>query len=318
MRWVVVGLIVLSGAGLLVWLGKMPASGGDDGNVIATSDPSSIPLRIGLIPERDIFAQRKRYRALADYLAKELNRPVELVTANSYENVIRDYREKQIDAAFLGSLVTVLAVDRIDARILVKPELPDQISSYRGTLIVPENSAIKSVDDLAGKSIAMVRTTTAGNLFPIYALAQRGLLDGAKFPRIIWVGTHDEVILEVLDARADAGALKDLRLDEFEKTHPKVKFRRLESSEPVPENAFVLRADLDAELSAELSEILLKMDSTPRGQAALTEFGAVRFLPCGIEQYKAIYDMVDAVSSVWDKTGISGPRPKRPPSLAHP
>ena len=56
------------------------------------------------------------------------------------------------------------------------------------------------------------------------------------------------------------------------------------------------------------------MDSTPRGQAALKEFGAVRFIPCRIEEYGTIYDIVDSIA-VWGKFQIDGPPPKRPASL---
>src|SRR4051812_10682421 len=97
----------------------------------ADASASAASLRIGLIPERDIFAQRARYRALADYLAARLGRPVELVTLNSYENILRDFADRQVDAAFLGSLVAVLAADRLDVRILVKSELPDGATTYR-------------------------------------------------------------------------------------------------------------------------------------------------------------------------------------------
>ena len=42
----------------------------------ASTQPAGRPLRIGLVPERDIFLQRKRYRILADYLSGRMGRPV--------------------------------------------------------------------------------------------------------------------------------------------------------------------------------------------------------------------------------------------------
>lgn len=314
-RCIIVGLIILLGVGLLIWLGMMPV--GQWNSKSAASDSARLgrpAIRIGLIPERDIFEQRRRYRALGDYVAAELGRPVELVTANSYENIIRDFGDRQIDAAFLGSLVAVLAVDRMNAQILVKPELPDKVSGYRGLVFVPSDSPVKSFDDLQGRTIAMVRTTTGGNLYPMYELFQRGLLNSAKPPKVLWVGTHDDVILEVAQGWADAGALKDLRLDEYEKTHAGQKFRRLGHSEMVPENGLVVRADIAPEIAESLRQTLLKMDSTAAGRKALQAFGAARFLSCQIGEYKAIYDMSEALAPVWEQTGIGGRPPKRPTS----
>lgn len=310
------GLLVL-GVGLLAWLGMTPSSdGGASGETPAPHALTGPPIRIGLIPERDIFAQRASYRALADYLSQELSRPVELLTTNAYDGVLRDFEEKRVDAAFLGSLVTVLTVDRLNASVLVKPELPGKRSTYRGVIIVPESSAIQRIEDLAGKSIAMVRTTTAGNLFPMQELLEHGLLEHDKAPKLVWVGTHDDVIAEVNSGRVDAGALKDRRLDDHERAFPHVRFRRLALSQSVPENALVVREDLKAELGPRLADLLLKMDQTPRGREALKRFGAERFLPCGIEEYEAIYRMVDVLAGHWSETGMEGPPPRHPATAA--
>jgi phosphonate transport system substrate-binding protein len=318
--WVIFGLGILLGMAALVWLSSTtpkssPAQQTPPFSIPATTRSDGAMLRIGVIPERDIFEQRRRYLALADYLSDRLGRPVELVTAQSYEAMIGDLRDKQVDVAFLGSLVAVLAADRLDAQILVKPQLPGAISTYRGVIFVAENSPIRSVKQLSGKSIAMVRTTTGANLFPVFEFMRNEMFGSSNAPRVTWVGTHDDVILEVLDGRADAGAVKGLRLDEFEKDHPNVKFPRLVTSESVPENALVVRKDLAAQLGPVLRDELLKMDSVPEGRGALASFGAERFVPCRIDDYRAIYDMVDVVSGVWDQTGIGGEPPARPASL---
>src|SRR4051794_19913862 len=143
--WVIFGLGILLGTSALVWLSSMtpkssPAQQTPLLSIPATTRSDGAVLRIGVIPERDIFEQRRRYLALAEYLSERLGRPVELVTAQSYEAMIGDLRDKQVDVAFLGSLVAVLAADRLDAQILVKPQLPGAISTYRGVIFVAENS----------------------------------------------------------------------------------------------------------------------------------------------------------------------------------
>jgi phosphonate transport system substrate-binding protein len=277
-----------------------------------TTGPDGTALRLGLIPERDIFQQSKRYRPLANYLSARLGRRVELVTMNTYEAVLQDFTEKKIEGAFLGSLVATLAMDRLGAKVFVKPEYPGGISTYRGVIFVRESSPITSVEQLGGHSIAMVRATTAGNLFPVYLMARHGLLGRADSPTITWVGTHDDVALEVMEGHVDVGAIKDDRLDALLKEHPDWKVRELAVSEAVPNQALVLRADVAEEFGPKLAELLLKMDTDPVGREALSVLGAARFLPCSPEQYKAIYDMVEQLADAWDRIGIQGERPKPP------
>ena len=311
--WIILtGVLVVLAVGVATWLSRLPR--GEDpegpGRPSAQAEPAAA-LRIGLIPERDIFAQRERYRALADYLAARLDRPVELVTNNTYEGVLDDFASDRVDAAFLGSLVAVLAMDRHGAQVLLKPELPGGVTTYRGVMLVGADSAIRSVDDLAGHSIAMVKATTAGDLFAVFEMTRRGLLSSATPPQIVWVGTHDAVMQEVAAGRADAGSAKNLRLDAFEAENPDQRFRRLAISEAVPNNALVLRAEAADEIGPLLADVMLRMDDDPEGRRTLAAFGAVRFVPCGAEEYEAIYVMVDALGEGWSALGVAGPRPSR-------
>jgi phosphonate transport system substrate-binding protein len=313
--WVIltVVLVVLL-VGLGVWLLWMPPAEDAGGRVAVPppAAPGKEALRIGLVPERDIFQLRKRYLVLTGYLAGKLGRPVEVVTVNTYQAVMQDFAERKVDAAFLGSFVAVLTVDRQNAQVLVKPVAAGGVSTYRGVLIVPEGSPVRRVADLGGRSVAMVKTTTAGDLFPIWAMHEAGLLKSAAPPRLVWVGTHDDVILETLTGRVDAGAVKHLRLDAYEATHPDMKIRRLATSDEVPNDALVVRGDLGPTLGAQLRDVLLAMDKDPEGAKALKGFGAIRFVPCGLDEFAAIYRMVEALGDQWERLGIDGPPPRKP------
>jgi phosphonate transport system substrate-binding protein len=307
-RWII-GLLIVVACALVLWLRNMPNNRPSHSTATPTTGigPS---LRIGIIPERDIFQQRRRYMALANYLSIVLEQPVELVTVNSYESILNDLSANRVDAAFLGSMVTVLAVDRMNVQILVKPELPGGVMTYRGVIFVADSSPIRTIDDLSGRSIATVRATTAGDLYPMYELSRRGVLDGPNPPRFIWVGTHDDVMLEVNQGRVEAGAAKDQRLDDYIQSHPDFKVRRLGQSDSVPENSLVISPRAAKEFRDKLRGALLDMDSTPEGRAALQQFGALRFVPCKIDEYQAIYRMLDGVK--WQDLGVQGPAPLHP------
>jgi phosphonate transport system substrate-binding protein len=308
--------LIMSGAlvaliiGLMFWLGAMPPAG--QPAVVTPPAPEGQTLRIGLVPERDIFDLRKRHKALTGYLSARLNRPVEVVTVSTYKNAVQHFAQRKIEAAFLGSLVTVLAVDRQDAVVLVKPVREDGRSTYRGVIFVKEESPLHRVEDLGGRPIVMIPTTLAGNLFPMSRLLQAGVFD-ARPPTILWAGTHDDAITEVFDGRAEAGAAMSLRLDAYEAAHPGARFRRLAESAEVPHDAVVVRGDLAQTVGQELKAALLDMDKDPQGAEALAVFGATRYAPCSIDEYGPVYDMIELLGKRWDMLGIEGPPPKRPP-----
>lgn len=300
---IVLSVVVLCS---VIWLGSgaSPTTPATAGATVTTSN--SPVIRIGVVPERDIFAQRKRYLALSGYLTKRLGRPVEIVTGAAYQNILEDFATNHVDAAFLGSFSTVLAFERQHARIIARPVLNGEISSYHGVIVVRADSPVQTLDDLRGRSIALVRMTMAAHLFPFAELQKRGLLAPEAKVRRVWVGTHDEVILDLADGRVDAGAVKDLRLDEYERVHGQGQFRRLATSPAAPENSLVARQGFDESIIARLSDALLAMKDDPDGKTALNDFGALRFEPCEIKDYQAVYDLIAELGPAWPSLGISG------------
>lgn len=301
---IIIGMVICSG------LSKksanedvLPGTPGD-GQVL---DEGPKPLFLALIPERDIFAQRQRYQALAGEIARHMNRPVELVSLSTYQSVLLEMKEKRIDGAFVGSLLAVQAHDQLDARILAKPQSLAGGTTYTGVIIVAKNSPIQNVSELAGKSIAMVRTTTAGCLFPTYLFYQNKMLDDeTRKPQMRWVGTHDQVIREVLAGTVDAGAVKNLRLEAFLTDNPKAQIRQLAVSAEVPDNGLIVRGDIPADQVQKLKATLLDMDKDVQGQQALAVFGIQRFLPCDIDEYHAVYEMIKAIGPHYQPLGVLG------------
>jgi ABC-type phosphate/phosphonate transport system substrate-binding protein len=203
----------------------------------------------------------------------------------------------------------------LGAQVVAKPEFPGQVSTYCGVIFVRADSPITHVKQLGGQTMAMVRATTAGNLFPVCVLGRCRLWDSEYPCQPVWVGTHDDALREVMAGRVGAGAAKNLRLDDMLAQHKDWKIRRLTTGKPVPNNALVLRADTAAELGPKLSEILLGMHKNPEGAKALSSLGAIRFLPCRTEEFQVVYDMVSHMGESWRTAGVSGPAPKRPACL---
>ena len=273
-------------------------------------------LRIGLTPERDIYDQRERYHALSHYLSKQLNRPVEFVILSTYANILKDFEEEKIHGAFLGSLVAVLAMDRMGAKPVVVPERSAGCSSYHGVLFVRDDSSIKCLDDLSEKkrTMAMVRTTTAGHIFPLCTIMKLKLWGESAQPDILWMGTHDDVVSAVINGRADIGAVKNLRLDVLVENNSKWKIRQLAISKCVPNNALILRSDVYEQLAPLMLRAMQGMTDDTEGRQALESLKISKFIPCNHIDFFSVYEMIDCVLPEWKRVGIPGKPPVPPAS----
>ncbi len=281
-------------------------------STLPTTQTAGAPFVLALVPEYDIFALRRNYRGLVDYLSPRIGRDVEIVTLNNYEAVLKEFSAKRIDAAVLGSLVATLAIDRCGARPLARPEAR-RVSTYCGAIFVREGSPIRGLGDLGSGKLAMVKTTTAGSLFPLAELHRLGYQPTQlEDPRLIWMGTFDDVITAVMTGAADVGAVKDLRLAAFGRGHPEARFRVLVKGPAVPNNAMLVGAEVTEELGIKLKAALLGMKLDPAAKSALASLGIDGFVPTSARDFLPVYDMIDSAGEGWEMVGVSGPPPRRP------
>jgi len=250
-------------------------------------------LRIGLIPERNIFTQKQRYEPIAKYLSERVHANIELVVLSRYGNIIQNFLSNQLDGAFFGSFTGALAQRKLSVEALARPEYPDGTSTYHGLLFVRKDSGISDIDDMKGKRFAFVdKATTAGWLLPLYYFKTHGVDDPRTwFKETYFTGTHEGAIEDVLDGKADIGAAKNTVFLMLAKSDPRVsdELSILAVSPNVPENALCVRSDLDESLKRGLRDALLDMNKNPEGREILHDFGAARFIPTSAGDYAPVF-----------------------------
>lgn len=249
-------------------------------------------LRIGLIPEIDIFSQKKRYEPLVKYLEDKLGVSVELKILSRYGNIIDNFVSENLDGAFFGSFTGALALEKLNVTPLVRPESKEGVSTYFGMVFVRKDSHIKSAADMKGKRFAFVdRATTAGWLLPLHFFRDLGIEDYEQwFSETYFAGTHEDTIYDVLNRNADIGAAKNTIFSRLAARDGRIlaELEILDTSMPVPENALAVRPGLDEGLVKDLRKILLGMDQDPEGQAVLAQFGAGRFIATTAADYEVV------------------------------
>lgn len=261
----------------------------------SSTEAANDVLRIGLIPEMNVFEQVKRYQLLADFLSRRLGRPVELTMLSRYGNIIDRIVNREIDAAFLGSFTGALASVQLEMVPIARPINLDGSSTYWGYVFVRRDSGIETVEQMRGKRVALVdKATTAGYVFPAAWLRRHGVDDVDEyFGEVQFWGSHDASIQAVLDGRAEVGAAKNTIWEHMSTIDPRIaeELLILVTSPQVPSNGLLVSPDVSDGLRTRIGAILLGLATDPEAGDVLPRLRAKGFVPMDEDSYSAVFTL---------------------------
>ncbi len=259
-------------------------------------------LIIALVPEKNIVEQKERYRHIAEYLSGKMNVIVRINPVYDYGLMSDVFLDDAADMAFFGSFGYVLAHARAGVEVIARPVWRDGSSTYSGLLLTRKYSGIKTVDDMKGKSVALVhRATTAGYIFPLVYFKEHGIMgiEGIEdyFSGVYFAGSHDAAAWSVYTGEVDVGFCKNHVYDSLCEKFPDFRENMvvLAESFEVPSNGLAVKKDMDPAVKNRLKELLVDLDKTEEGKKILKKFGAIKFIETKNEDYdllcKAMKDL---------------------------
>ena len=252
-----------------------------------------IILKIGLIPEQNIFNQINRYNHIGNYLKKKTGITIEFKALARYGDIVTDFDELGLDGAFFGSFIYAIAHSKLGVIPVARPQNLDGYSTYHGILFVRKDSGINGIKDMKGKIFAFVdKATTAGYLLPLAYFKQNGIIDyNSYFKKTYFTGTHEGTIYDVLDKHSDIGAAKNTVYSRLLPTDPRLanELKIITRSPDVPENALAMRIGLDEKIRNKIRDTLIDMNNDPAGKEVLKEFGALKFIETTNDDYESVY-----------------------------
>lgn len=251
-------------------------------------------ITIGLIPEQDVFSQKKRYAPLLDQLSKKLGISIEISMLSRYGNIIDNFNELGLDGAFFGSFTGAMAIKKLGIIPLARPQYMGGTSTYYGMVFVRKESGIHTARDMRNKQMVFVdRATTAGYLLPLSYFRKIGIDDYETwFKEYYFSGTHEGAINDVLNGLADIGAAKNTIFYQLAAKDNRVseQLEILATSPPVPANGLGVRSDLDPGLRQTLQQHLLELHLTDEGRAVLETLKVEKFIETAAEDYQPVLD----------------------------
>jgi phosphonate transport system substrate-binding protein len=266
---------------------------------LKSPSPGETTLRIGLIPEQNIFDQKKRYAPLLDHLSEQLGVTFEIVALPRYGNILDNFNSLRLDGAFFGSFTGALAIKKLDVQPIARPLYEGGASTYFGLVFVKKNSGIKTAADLKGKRMVFVdRATTAGYLLPRSYFQSLGIADYSNwFSETYYSGTHEDAILDVLSGVADIGAAKNTVFYRMATSDNRIldELEILTVSPHVPSNGLALKKGFPANLKQQLQTVLLSLHETESGRQVLASLKMEKFIRTTAEDYKPVMDYAESI-----------------------
>ena len=235
-------------------------------------------LTFAVIPVENASLTTDRFGPLAKYLTDAVGIPVTLRIANDYAAVIEAQRAGNAQLAFYGPASYARAVmTGVKTEPLVNQRHETGINGYYSVLWVRADSPYKSVQDLKGKTLALVDpNSTSGNNAPRYFLSKKeGInnLDGF-FGKVFFAGGHQNALLALAQGTADVAANeyfsptdnmptrlaeKGLLKDANGKALNPNDFRVVFKSDLLPEGPFAVLESLPAEVRQKIKQALLEL-----------------------------------------------------------
>lgn len=180
----------------------------------ATAPEEAEPLVIGAIPDQDPEKLQRRFGLLADYLAQELDVPVEYKPVTDYAASVTAFRVGDLDLVWFGGLTGVQARLQVEgARALVQRDVDQE---FHSVFIANKTSELAPLDDVSELVQLKDHTftfgsesSTSGRLMPQYFLSQAGVTLNDFKGEAGFSGSHDTTIELVEAGTFETGALNE-------------------------------------------------------------------------------------------------------------
>ena len=268
---------------------------------IENSDAQSLRIAVSAIisPDETLVY----YQDMFDYLSLKMDVPVKLVQRKTYQEVNDLVRKNSVDAAFVCSLAYIDGKDQFGMELLAVPIVRGE-PRYYSYIIVPDDSSIKSLEELKGKTFAYTDPlSNSGKLSPEYMIAQIGENPETFFKLTFFTYSHDKSIQGVAEKMVEGAAVDSLVWDFKNATDPRFTSRTkiISKSPPYGIPPLVVSKDIDPTLKEKLGKILLQMHEDKKGKEILDRIMIDRFSEANDSLYNSVREMKKVVSDAKTK-----------------
>jgi len=257
-------------------------------------DANPDTLRVALLPDENAATLIQNAQPLKDYLAKTLDKKIEIVVTTDYSSMIEAMRFGRIEIGYFGPFSYVLAKSKAPEIEAFAVGVEKGKPTYNSVLIATADGPVKSLADIKGKSFGFGdQASTSSHLAPRAHLAKNGLIGDMDY-KPVHLGTHDAVARAVQAGQIPAGALSEpiLRtLIERGMIDP-AKIVELDLSAPIPNYPISMQGYLAPELKEKIRSAFLEL----KDEEILASFRVEGFEPASDESYDVLRETANILN----------------------
>lgn len=244
-------------------------------------------LRVGVLPDESLETLHQRYDPLLAHLSAETGIDFKLVLPSDYSELVRLFRDHEVDMAYFGGLTFVQAHIFHHAEPLVMRDVDTRFTSW---FLVKEDDPAHDLADFKGKIFTFgSRMSTSGHLMPRHFMhTEKHIIPEGFFTEVRYSGAHDKTAYLVRDGEVDLGVanseiirtmLRDGRLKEND-------IRVLWETPPYPDYVWAVHDHFGEGIKMKLRDAFLGLDANIAVHGKiLTGMGAEAFLPAGTNDF---------------------------------
>ncbi|NCF11154.1 MAG: PhnD/SsuA/transferrin family substrate-binding protein [Gammaproteobacteria bacterium] len=268
---------------------------------VALADNSQEPLQLdfGIYTTDKPTTMVRKIRPILDEievrLADKLERPVSIAlqVSTDYTDAIDRVVDGRVDFARLEQSAYIKAKTSQPQIKVLAVEGDARRNAFKGHIVVREQSAIRTLEDLRGMQVAFAQPMSASDRYiPQHHLVQNGI-ELADLAGIRYLDRQDVVASAVERGAVDAGAISEGTLRDQLARGTSL---RVISDYINPTQPWVASSDMPRELSIKLREVLISM----RGVKVLELIKKDCFIPGADSNFRSVRAAIEAN---WKFTG---------------
>lgn len=225
------------------------------------------------------------FQPLADYLASQLGEfditQGEVKVAPNTETMIEWLKAGEVDLYFDSAYPALIISNESGAKPILR-RWRDGVAQYYTVMFTHERSGVRTLEELVGKRLALDEPlSTSGYMLPVAYLMQSGLPlveradpeAEADPDKVNYIFTYDDDdILEwVTSGLVDAGAIDSGTFNAIpDETRNSLVI--MAETETVPRQIAIAASDMDDDLVAAITTVLVGLDETDEGKVVLEAF----------------------------------------------
>jgi len=210
-------------------------------------------LKMGVFPYSNPQKLVTDYSPIAEKISKDIDCKVKIYTATNYE----EYMSKATNLEYDIFIPCVSCIVKLLTNKALLEVIATGYPSFKGAVIVRHDSKIDSLNKIKGIKIAAVgEHSFGGYLFLKYKLQSMGI-DIQRDNFVSFVGKTDNVVLSVLNGKADVGVTRLDVLNEDIYFEARKDLKVIYESEPILHFPFVVSKSMDRKLKSSIKQSLL-------------------------------------------------------------